>query len=156
MFTYKCLNIINICNTFIIKQLSHSSLFSKMILMPFVVLGKNLKQKSMCDKTILCCFWWWLSLYGILLSLLSLKYHNYVRYYPRLENYNDFYTPVIKKNIFPGVASTDTCFIQKIYAPSSSLLQGKHLPFTHTLQPAIWTTDAIGNSDHIYVTRNDR
>jgi hypothetical protein len=23
-----------------------------------------------------------------------------------------------------------TCFIQKIYAPSSSLLQGKHLPFT--------------------------
>jgi hypothetical protein len=26
----------------------------------------------------------------------------------------------------------------------------------HTLQPAIWTTDAIGNSDHIYVTRNDR
>ena len=26
----------------------------------------------------------------------------------------------------------------------------------HTLQPAIWTADAIGNSDHIYVTRNDR
>ena len=26
----------------------------------------------------------------------------------------------------------------------------------HTLQPAIWTTDDIGNSDHIYVTRNDR
>ena len=26
----------------------------------------------------------------------------------------------------------------------------------HTLQPAIWTTDVIGNSDHIYVTRNDR
>ena len=25
---------------------------------------------------------------------------------------------------------TGTCFIQKIYAPSSSLLQGKHLPFT--------------------------
>ena len=25
---------------------------------------------------------------------------------------------------------TDTCFIQKIYAPSSSLPQGKHLPFT--------------------------
>ena len=25
---------------------------------------------------------------------------------------------------------TDTCFIQKIYAPSSSLLQGKHLPFS--------------------------
>ena len=25
--------------------------------------------------------------------------------------------------------STDTCFIKKIYAPSSSLLQGKHLPF---------------------------
>jgi hypothetical protein len=26
--------------------------------------------------------------------------------------------------------TTCTCFIQKIYAPSSSLLQGKHLPFT--------------------------
>ena len=26
----------------------------------------------------------------------------------------------------------------------------------HTLHPAIWTTDAIGNSDHIYVARNDR
>ena len=25
---------------------------------------------------------------------------------------------------------TGTCFINKIYAPSSSLLQGKHLPFT--------------------------
>ena len=28
------------------------------------------------------------------------------------------------------VRSTGTCFIQKIYALSSSLLQGKHLPFT--------------------------
>ena len=28
------------------------------------------------------------------------------------------------------VKSTGTCFIQKIYAPSSSLLQGKHLPFS--------------------------
>ena len=26
--------------------------------------------------------------------------------------------------------TTGTCFIQKIYAPPSSLLQGKHLPFT--------------------------
>jgi hypothetical protein len=26
--------------------------------------------------------------------------------------------------------ATGTCFIQKIYAPSSSLLQGKHLPFS--------------------------
>jgi hypothetical protein len=26
--------------------------------------------------------------------------------------------------------TTGTCFIQRIYAPSSSLLQGKHLPFT--------------------------
>jgi hypothetical protein len=26
--------------------------------------------------------------------------------------------------------STDTYYIKKIYAPSSSLLQGKHLPFT--------------------------
>jgi hypothetical protein len=29
-----------------------------------------------------------------------------------------------------GALNTGTCFIQKIYAPSSSLLQGKHLPFT--------------------------
>ena len=28
------------------------------------------------------------------------------------------------------VICTGTCFIQKIYPPSSSLLQGKHLPFT--------------------------
>ena len=28
------------------------------------------------------------------------------------------------------VRITGTCFIQKIYAPSSSLLQGKHLPFS--------------------------
>ena len=28
------------------------------------------------------------------------------------------------------IYTTGTCFIQKIYAPSSSLLQGKHLPFT--------------------------
>ena len=30
----------------------------------------------------------------------------------------------------PRWPPTGTCFIQKIYAPSSSLLQGKHLPFT--------------------------
>ena len=29
-----------------------------------------------------------------------------------------------------SVFNTGTCFIQKIYAPSSSLLQGKHLPFS--------------------------
>jgi hypothetical protein len=28
------------------------------------------------------------------------------------------------------IHATGTCFIQKIYAPSSSLLQGKHLPFS--------------------------
>ena len=28
------------------------------------------------------------------------------------------------------LSPTGTCFIQKIYAPSSSLLQGKHLPFS--------------------------
>jgi hypothetical protein len=33
------------------------------------------------------------------------------------------------RHIWTG-GTTDTCFIQKIYAPSSSLLQGKHLPFT--------------------------
>ena len=30
---------------------------------------------------------------------------------------------------------TGTCFIQKIYAPSSSLLQGTHLPFTPSPLP---------------------
>jgi hypothetical protein len=36
------------------------------------------------------------------------------------------------ENNFAGIrtCSTGTCFIQKIYAPFSSLLQGKHLPFT--------------------------
>jgi hypothetical protein len=28
--------------------------------------------------------------------------------------------------------TTGTCFIQKIYTPSSSLLQGKYLPFSHS------------------------
>ena len=34
--------------------------------------------------------------------------------------------------VYPEVCiqTTGTCFIQKIYAPSSSLLQGKHLPFS--------------------------
>jgi hypothetical protein len=32
--------------------------------------------------------------------------------------------------IYLILSSTSTCFIQKIYAPSSSLLQGKHLPFS--------------------------
>ena len=31
---------------------------------------------------------------------------------------------------FQAIWITGTCFIQKIYAPSSSLLQDKHLPFT--------------------------
>ena len=29
-----------------------------------------------------------------------------------------------------GIINTGTCFIKKIYAPASSLLQGKHLHFT--------------------------
>jgi hypothetical protein len=32
--------------------------------------------------------------------------------------------------MYTGINTTGTCFIQKIYAPSSSLFQGKHLPFT--------------------------
>jgi hypothetical protein len=35
----------------------------------------------------------------------------------------------VRTNNFSG-DSTGTCFIQEIYAPSSSLLQGKHLPFS--------------------------
>ena len=47
---------------------------------------------------------------------LFLKQHNS---YPRKKNWQNlpFFT-------------TGTCFIQKIYAPSSSLLQGKYLPFS--------------------------
>ena len=37
-----------------------------------------------------------------------------------------YFLHLVKPNQIP----TDTCFIQKIYALSSSLLQGKHLPFT--------------------------
>ena len=33
--------------------------------------------------------------------------------------------------IKPGVILTGTCFIKKIYVPSSSLLQGKHLSLPH-------------------------
>ena len=39
-----------------------------------------------------------------------------------------WYTPVT--GFFFRMNSTGTCFIQKIYAPSSSLLQGKYLPFS--------------------------
>jgi hypothetical protein len=31
-----------------------------------------------------------------------------------------------------SIETTGTCFIQKRYAPSSSLLQGKRLPFSHS------------------------
>ena len=37
---------------------------------------------------------------------------------------------LLKVGFFVGVHCTGTCFIQKIYAPSSSLLQGKHLHFS--------------------------
>ena len=33
-------------------------------------------------------------------------------------------------SVYLWVRNTGTCFIQKIYAPSSPLLQGKHLPFS--------------------------
>jgi hypothetical protein len=37
-----------------------------------------------------------------------------------------------REEVFKDICDvvTRTCFIQKIYAPSSSLLQGKHLPFS--------------------------
>ena len=41
--------------------------------------------------------------------------------------YIDF--PIFERHLMK-VIDTGTCFIQKIYATSSSLLQGKHLPFT--------------------------
>ena len=37
---------------------------------------------------------------------------------------------ILKYIRMTNINITGTCFIQKIYAPSSSLLQGKHLPFT--------------------------
>jgi hypothetical protein len=36
----------------------------------------------------------------------------------------------ITLSVRPSVHVTGTCFIQKIYTPSSSLLQGNHLPFS--------------------------
>ena len=46
--------------------------------------------------------------------------------------WNFFTRTSITWNCIPPAVrqATDTCFIQKIYAPSSSLLQGKHLPFS--------------------------
>ena len=38
--------------------------------------------------------------------------------------------PIFTKTEILYIETTGTCFIQKIYAPSSSLLQGKHLPFS--------------------------
>jgi hypothetical protein len=39
--------------------------------------------------------------------------------------HSEFSRPAMCNN---AIFATGTCFIQKIYAPSSSLLQGKHLP----------------------------
>ena len=51
-------------------------------------------------------------------------------------------------------------FLKKAQCSDFKRLRVSHMSnspyYSHTLQPAIWTTDAIGNSDHIYVTRNDR
>jgi hypothetical protein len=38
-----------------------------------------------------------------------------------------------------GQCITGTCFIQKLYAPSSSLLQGKHLPFSPSPLRLLWS-----------------
>ena len=46
---------------------------------------------------------------------------------------------------------TGSCFIQKIYAPSSSLLQGKHLPFTPSpLHLNIFRLFVILSLTHLY------
>jgi hypothetical protein len=45
--------------------------------------------------------------------------------------------------------STRTCFIKKMYAPSSSLLQGKHLPFSPSpLRLTIFRLFVIGIVTH--------
>ena len=55
---------------------------------------------------------------------------------PRKENDLIFVTGEKQKHLSNKIKSetctkvTGTCFIQKIYAPSSSLLQDKHLPFS--------------------------
>ena len=36
----------------------------------------------------------------------------------------------LHNHLFIRITDTSTCFIKKIYAPSSSLLQGKHLHFS--------------------------
>ena len=45
--------------------------------------------------------------------------------------FNVMHMTLLKR--MPTDTVTGTCFIQKIYAPSSSLLQGKHLPFSPSL-----------------------
>jgi hypothetical protein len=41
-----------------------------------------------------------------------------------------FYTPQFPGELYKRICTTGTCFIQKIYTPSSSLLQGEHLLFS--------------------------
>ena len=60
-------------------------------------------------------YWWnlWLSLF-INFLFISINENNWFA----------------ERRFLVGVHCTGTCFIQKIYAPSSSLFQGKHLPFS--------------------------
>jgi hypothetical protein len=59
--------------------------------------------------------------------MMSLRHH--------LSHHTIIYKAPIKYlNINLPIKSTGTCFIQKIYAPSSSLLQGKYLPFPTSAQ----------------------
>ena len=50
-----------------------------------------------------------------------------------------------------SVRGTGACFIKKIYAPSSSLLQGKHLPFSPSpLRPNIFRLFVILSLTQLY------
>ena len=61
-------------------------------------------------------------------------------------------TRVPRENHQPAT-STNTCFIQKIYAPSSSLLQGKHLPSTPSpLRLNIFRLFVILSLTQLYLT----
>ena len=73
---------------------------------------------------------WYLFILYFRTKFLFILEIQYFRYFSILVS---LATPTRKYSVWNSrvwVIFTGTCFIQKIYAPSSSLLQGKHLPFS--------------------------
>jgi hypothetical protein len=65
--------------------------------------------------------------------------------------YKSVVRPILEYATCVWSPSTGTCFIQKIYAPSSSLLQDKHLPFSSSpLRLNIFRLFVILSLTHLY------